>query len=1794
MIDTARHIRRNLAAALGVALLLGGTAAGWSACAPLEGAVVASGSVVVESSLRKVQHPTGGIVGTLNVREGQSVEAGQVLMRLDDTVTRANLGIVLNELTAVTARLARLQAERDGGEPMFPAGLQTRANREADIAGVLEGELALLRVRSTVRSGQKQQLGERVKQLKDEIAGLNEQKDALARQLDIAREELKDLGDLHARGLAQRPRITSLQREILGKEGTIGEIKARVAQTQGRIAETELQVLQLDREFVREVAKEIREVETRIVELDERRIAAEDQLRRIDVRAPISGTVHQLAVHTVGGVISASEAIMLVVPAAEALIVEARVNPADIDQLRPDRETRIRLSAFNRRTTPELTGRVLRVAGDLTKDQQTGLAYYLAGIRIDPTELAKLADLKLVPGMPAEVYIKTGERTLGLAQVHDTEQRYAEAEPHFRRAVSILEKAQSPNRLQLGVVLRRLAELNSILKRHDEAEGLYKRALAVLESVRGSGDSHVGWTLDGLAGLYARTERHREAEPLFERAIAVFEKELGPEHLDVAASLSGLANANYRRGRLEETIRLYRRALSIREKALGPDHLDVAHTLILIADTSRPLGRLEEALSLYQRALAIREKRLGPDHLAVAAVMDDVAQLNKDDDTAISLYERALAIRTKALGPSHKDVSKTLETLTTMRVRTAALSRKTTRRYGEAIALYERLLGVTERTLGPDHADVFAVLQDMVRTYDEQRADARFGPDYRLPRNYAEAEPPLKRLLAMAERMHGAGAPEVSKQLERLAWHYENRGLFAESEPLLKRALAIMEKARGPEHRDVADALSRLASHYEMQHRYADARPLHERQIAIYEKAYPEALEGTLAFLSNRLEDQGRYADAEPMMRRLLAMAEKGSDRSMITIRLNNLALLLMATNRQVEAEAILQRALAMAEEVHGAEHQRVATRLNNMAQVLLKTGRLAEAEPLLRRALAINEKVHGPHHPSIATNLSNLTSLLHATNRSSEAEPLMHRALAINERSNGPNHHSVALGLNNLAVLLEQTNRATEAEPLYRRALTINERNWGSEHPDVATNLNNLGRLLRASGRLGEAEALHRRALAIDEKTFGPDHPNVANGLNHLGKSLQAANRPDEAEPLMGRALAIYEKSYGPEHPLVAASLINLAMLRAELGDWADAAGLHRRAAKIATGASSRNRGHLAKAAAARSSDDLRAAARTVYRAGGNSAQARAEGFELAQWALRTGAADALSQMAVRFAKGGGSLADVVRSRQDLVARRETEYERLLAALGWADTKASDALRASIAGFDAQLGAIDRQLAVEFPEYARLADPKPLAIAAVQGLLKDDETLIAFLDVPRIGRLPGETLAWAVTRTEARWMRVPLDTAALAERVARLRCGLDREGNWTWEGQHRRWMGKSDACRALAPDGLAEGAPLPFDVGVAHELYDALLAPFADLTRGKSLLVVPSGPLTSLPFHVLAITSPSPRASPSSARTPGAPGMGRGILGASGERQFVTWLALTKPITVLPSVGSLDALRKLPSSEAREPYLAFGNPLLDGGAPERAALARARQRCASEPAGERRHVAVADRRVSDPAALLRAGIDLAVLREQAALPETADEVCAVARSLGADEADAVWLGARATEANLKSLSRSGKLARYRVLHFATHGVLPSESEAILRSKAEPALILSPPGDGAAAAELEEDNGLLTASEVAQLSLDADWVVLSACNTAAGARSDAEALSGLARAFFYAKARALLVSHWYVNSEAAVELTTGAFAALSVHPGVGRAEALRLSMVNLILDGRPDQAHPEYWAPFVLVGEGAG
>jgi CHAT domain-containing protein len=333
-----------------------------------------------------------------------------------------------------------------------------------------------------------------------------------------------------------------------------------------------------------------------------------------------------------------------------------------------------------------------------------------------------------------------------------------------------------------------------------------------------------------------------------------------------------------------------------------------------------------------------------------------------------------------------------------------------------------------------------------------------------------------------------------------------------------------------------------------------------------------------------------------------------------------------------------------------------------------------------------------------------------------------------------------------------------------------------------------------------------------------------------------------------------------------------------------------------------------------------------------------------------------------------------------------------------------------------------------------------------------------------------------------------------------------------------------------------------------------------------RQLLIVPSGPLTQLPFQVLVTGKPEDAKKASYANA--------------------AWLIRRHAVTVLPSVASLQALRQSAKmSRATKPLIGFGNPLLDGN-PEKpwqvkaAQAARQKQSCPS--AMQQMASAIGLGGGVAPLDQKKGVSDLAQIRFQAPLPETADELCAVASDLGVP-GDEIRLGSRATEREVKELSSNGLLATYRIVQFSTHGALAGQ----LRADAEPGLILTPPETATS-----EDDGYLSASEIAGLKLDADWVILSACNTAAGDAEGAEALSGLARAFFYAGARALLVSHWSVYSDAAVKLTTKAISTMATDSSVGRSEALRRSMLALIEKGKPQEAHPAYWAPFVVVGEG--
>jgi membrane fusion protein, type I secretion system len=392
--------------------ILAGGVGGWAATMPISGALIASGSIVVDSNVKKVQHPSGGVVGELRVRDGDRVKAGDIVARLDQTVTGANLAIVTKGLDELTARKARLASERDGADAViFPQELTDRST-EAGIAQILQGERKLFELRRSARSGLKLQLREQSAQLSEEIAGLTGQQQAKAREITLITRELEGVRDLFKKALVPITRLTQLEREATRLEGEQAHLAAAIAQAKGKIAEIELKVIQIDQDLGSEVAKEMREIDAKIGELIERKIAAEDQLQRIDIRAPQDGTVFQLSVHTVGGVITPGETIMLIVPDDDSLMVEAKVSPHEIEQVRLDQKTVLRFSTFNLATTPEIDGYVRRISADTTTDQRTGQTYYTIRIAIPAEELSQIQTVKLVPGMPVECFIQTGERTV--------------------------------------------------------------------------------------------------------------------------------------------------------------------------------------------------------------------------------------------------------------------------------------------------------------------------------------------------------------------------------------------------------------------------------------------------------------------------------------------------------------------------------------------------------------------------------------------------------------------------------------------------------------------------------------------------------------------------------------------------------------------------------------------------------------------------------------------------------------------------------------------------------------------------------------------------------------------------------------------------------------------------------------------------------------------------------------------------------------------------------------------------------------------------------------------------------------------------------------------------------------------------------------------------------------------------------------------------------------------------------------------------------------------------------------
>jgi CHAT domain-containing protein/Tfp pilus assembly protein PilF len=888
-----------------------------------------------------------------------------------------------------------------------------------------------------------------------------------------------------------------------------------------------------------------------------------------------------------------------------------------------------------------------------------------------------------------------------------------------------------------------------------------------------------------------------------------------------------------------------------------------------------------------------------------------------------------------------------------------------------------------------------------------------------------------------------------------------------------------------------------------------------------------------------------QYKEAESLYRRALAIDEEilGPNHPDVARVLVNLALLYQKQARISEAEALQKRALGIREKVFGRNNAETAQSLVGLAELYLSEARYTDAEPLFKQALAAQQKVLNPEHSDLALSMNDLGELYQIQGRFSDAEPLLKRALNIREKAFGLNHRGVADSLANLAELYRAEGRYADAEPLFKRALAVYEKALGRDQPDVTISLGGLGNLYELEGRYTEAEPLLKRALAIQERTFGPNYPALSIPLNDLGAVYKMERRYAEAEVLFKRALAITERTFGSNHSNLAGSLNNLAVLYGDQGRFAEAEPLYKRALQLSektfgptnpqTAIAMNNlaRVYLHQGSYANA---LAIVEKTIAT---NSASSRVafatlHGSELKQLIGRD-AALADSYKVLQVTSSTESSEAIIR-----VAQRFAAGSGELAQLVRRDQDFEEEAKRLQKTL---LTAVSKAPAQRNASYEQEVSQRIDTIAAEQARIHSDLNR-KFPDYVALAKpLPltvAETQSY-LTDDEAVIAFSVEDNASYAWVITR--------SDASWTEIPIKNVGLVDKVKRLRPQfEQRSNYALPFDTTVAYQLYQSTMGPIADKLIGKTRLsMVLNGALSSIPFGLLVTQEPS----------------GKSL-------KQVDWLIKSFAITVLPSIYSLKTLRSstLPK-EAPKPMIAFADPIFSMEATLKAETGRS------------------SAMRSLPGLYSGAKLDLEALRRSLVpLPATRAEVMAIGQTLKVDKSD-LRFGLDASEAVVKRT----KLDQYRIVYFATHGLVAGDLAQFGKVGAEPALALTMPSH-----TTDFDDGLLQASEVAQLKLNATWAVLSACNTASSEVVGAEALTGLARGFLYAGARSLVVSHWAVDDITTVQLMSELFRLSQESPNLSHGEMLREAMLKLINSAQTEQdAHPAQWAAFVVVGEPA-
>jgi len=907
------------------------------------------------------------------------------------------------------------------------------------------------------------------------------------------------------------------------------------------------------------------------------------------------------------------------------------------------------------------------------------------------------------------------------------------------------------------------------------------------------------------------------------------------------------------------------------------------------------------------------------------------------------------------------------------------------------------------------------------------------------------------------------------------------------------------------------------------------------------------------------LMSAGRAGEAEPIVREALKLHEDifGLRHPETLTAYNNLAANLFGQGRYTDAEPIYREVLALRQEVLGQKHRDTAASLSNLALNLMLQGRRSEAEPLNREALALRTKILGSEHEETVSSLNNLAGNLQLQERYAEAEPLFRQALSIRTKISGKQHPETLIILDNLATILNKLERFEEAEPLHRRAYAASIGILGDKHPNTLVSMGMLASNLKKQRRYDEAEALERRAVRYMIEVMGEAHQTTLAAMGNLGLTLNYRGKATEAEEIYRRVLTLRAETLGADHPDTLSTQGNLAYNLIEQAERANLAIVPARAvlagwvnrwnmkgndarAELQYQREIKNRRHyftlFADAGWIAARDDL-----------GQRAELQEEVYGALQRAMMGPATRAVAQTAARRAAENevAGLDELLRQRQSLADQwqsTEALINRRLAAMQQRPDRRLKALRQKKAALVESIEAVDVRVGKDFPQYFAMVRPEPLSIAETQAMLGPNDAFVMVVPTQMGAHI------FAVSRQDVRWVRSTATRKTINAMVKRL----------LWD------VGANvDVSNIQAAEWADEGnGAYPYDRSTAYHLYQQLIGPMREvLSNKRHVYIAAGGALSGLPFGILVSAKPT------------------GDDGDPAALRATQWFADDHALISIPSIQSLQFLKQYGPKKTEEDqgdiaFLGFGDPLLDGSAEIRGG-GRGRQRGATAASiftasGGNAEVGIAN--IDD-------------IKKLARLPGTAVELEQMRRALNAPPS-AVLTAEKASEASV----RASDLTSARILAFATHGLLAGEVEGA----SEPGLVFSPPSTAT-----DKDDGFLSASEVAALRLDADWVILSACNTASGdGSSGAPGLSGLARSFFYAGARNLLASHWPVRDKVAARLTVRTIEIARDNPELSRAEAFHRAMREIRADPSHDTemdtwAHPNAWAPFALIGEGA-